>query len=95
MSPSTQQANAMTKDDIFARIVTILNETFDIDAAVVTPASRLYDDLEIDSIDAVDLIVQLKPLVGKRLQPEAFKSVRTVQDVVDALHSLVSSPAAA
>src|SRR5687768_4021493 len=72
MSPSTQQANAMTKDDIFARIVTILNETFDIDAAVVTPASRLYDDLEIDSIDAVDLIVQLKPLVGKRLQPEAF-----------------------
>jgi acyl carrier protein len=95
MSPSTQQANAMTKDDIFARIVTILHETFDIDAAVVTPASRLYDDLEIDSIDAVDLIVQLKPLVGKRLQPEAFKSVRTVQDVVDALHSLVSSPAAA
>ncbi len=94
MSPSTQQANAMTKDDIFARIVTILQETFDIDAAVVTPASRLYDDLEIDSIDAVDLIVQLKPLVGKRLQPDAFKSVRTVQDVVDALHALVSSPAA-
>jgi acyl carrier protein len=85
----------MTKDDIFARIVTILHETFDIDAAVVTPASRLYDDLEIDSIDAVDLIVQLKPLVGKRLQPDAFKSVRTVQDVVDALHALVSSPAAA
>lgn len=95
MSPSTQQANAMTKDDIFARIVTILHETFDIDAAAVTPASRLYDDLEIDSIDAVDLIVQLKPLVGKRLQPDAFKSVRTVQDVVDALHNLVSSPAAA
>jgi acyl carrier protein len=95
MSPSTQQANAMTKDDIFVRIVTILHETFDIDAAAVTPASRLYDDLEIDSIDAVDLIVQLKPLVGKRLQPDAFKSVRTVQDVVDALHSLVSSPAAA
>lgn len=84
----------MTKDDIFARIVTILHETFDIDAAIVTPASRLYDDLEIDSIDAVDLIVQLKPLVGKRLQPDAFKSVRTVQDVVDALYSLLSSPAA-
>jgi len=95
MSPSTSQTHAMTKDDIFARIVTILHETFDIDTAAVTPASRLYDDLEIDSIDAVDLIVQLKPLVGKRLQPEAFKSVRTVQDVVDALHSLVSSPAAA
>lgn len=94
MSPSIQQATAMTKDDIFARIVTILHETFDIDAATVTPASRLYDDLEIDSIDAVDLIVQLKPLVGKRLQPDAFKSVRTVQDVVDALYSLLSTPTA-
>jgi acyl carrier protein len=83
----------MTKDDIFARIVSILHDTFDIDAASVTPQARLYDDLEIDSIDAVDLIVQLKPLVGKRLQPDAFKSVRTVQDVVDALHRLLGDSA--
>ena len=75
----------MTKDDIFARIVEILNQTFDIEPSRITRESRLGEDLDIDSIDAVDLIVQLKPLVGKRLQPEAFKSVRTVQDVVDAL----------
>jgi len=83
----------MTKDDILAKIVTILHETFDIDPARVRPEARLMEDLDIDSIDAVDLIVQLKPLVGKRLQPEAFKSVRTVQDVVDALHPLVHAPA--
>ena len=79
----------MTKDDIFARIVEILNQTFDIEPARITRESRLGEDLDIDSIDAVDLIVQLKPLVGRRLQPEAFKSVRTVQDVVDALYGLV------
>ena len=79
----------MTKDDIFARIVEILNQTFDIEPARITRESRLGEDLDIDSIDAVDLIVQLKPLVGKRLQPEAFKTVRTVQDVVDALYGLV------
>lgn len=83
----------MTKDDIFAKIADILRDTFDIDAASITPQARLYDDLEIDSIDAVDLIVQLKPLVGKRLQPEAFKTVRTVQDVVDALYSLLHDSA--
>jgi acyl carrier protein len=83
----------MTKDDIFARIVAILQETFDIEASRITPEAKLYDDLDIDSIDAVDLIVQLKPLVGKRLQPEAFKSVRTVQDVVDALFGLVNDTA--
>ena len=85
----------MTKDEIFRRIVTILQDTFEIDPARVKLDARLYDDLEIDSIDAVDLIVQLKPLVGKRLEPEAFKSVRTVADVVDALHSLIDTPSPA
>lgn len=80
----------MNKDDIFQKIVEILSESFDIEAARITPRAKLYDDLDIDSIDAVDLIVQLKPLVGKRLQPEAFKSVRTVQDVVDALYTLTA-----
>lgn len=83
----------MTKDEIFQTIVNTLQETFEIDAARVKPESRLYDDLDIDSIDAVDLIVQLKPLVGRRLQPDAFKTVRTVQDVVDALHDLMQVPA--
>lgn len=79
----------MTKDEILKTIVNTLQETFEIEASRVKPEARLYEDLDIDSIDAVDLIVQLKPLVGRRLQPEAFKSVRTVQDVVDALHGLM------
>lgn len=79
----------MTKDEIYQRIVQILQDTFDIEAQRITLASKLYEDLDIDSIDAVDLIVQLKPLAGKRLNAEAFKSVRTIQDVVDALHALV------
>ena len=84
----------MTKDQILERIARIMEETFEIAAARVTLQARLYDDLEIDSIDAVDLIVQLKPIVGKRLQPDAFKSVRTVQDIVDALHTLMHDSAA-
>ena len=83
----------MNKTEIFDRIVAILGDAFDIDRQTVTPQARLYEDLGIDSIDAVDLIVQLKPLVGKRMQPDAFKSVRTVQDVVDAMHG-VMEPAA-
>jgi len=82
----------MTKDEILGRIARIMEETFEIDAARVTPQAKLYDDLEIDSIDAVDLIVQLKPLAGRRLEPEAFKAVRTVGDVVDALHDLLNNP---
>jgi acyl carrier protein len=85
----------MTRDDILQRVATILVETFEVDRSKVTLDAKLYDDLEIDSIDAVDLIVQLKPLVGRRLEPDTFKSVRTVSDVVEALHGLVNNPAAA
>ncbi|MCB4787377.1 acyl carrier protein [Delftia sp. Lp-1] len=84
----------MNKETIYERIVEILTETFDIEAERITPEARLHDDLDIDSIDAVDLIVQLKPLVGRRLNAEAFKSVRTIQDVVDALHQLMQEDSA-
>ena len=85
----------MTKEDIYQRIAQILQETFDIEVERIRPEAKLYEDLDIDSIDAVDLIVQLKPLAGKRLNAEAFKSVRTIQDVVDALHALISETQAA
>lgn len=84
----------MTKQELLARITAILHETFEIDPARVAPEARLYEDLDIDSIDAVDLIVQLKPLLGRNLQPDAFKSVRTVQDVVDVLYGLIREEAA-
>lgn len=80
----------MTQQELFNHLAAILHETFDIDPALIKPESRLNEDLDIDSIDAVDLIVKLKPLVGKRLQPDAFKSVRTLQDVVDAVHGLLN-----
>ncbi|MBL8278479.1 MAG: acyl carrier protein [Pelomonas sp.] len=83
----------MTDQEIFDRLRSILVDTFDIEAERVSTQSKLYDDLDIDSIDAVDLIVKLKPLVGKRLQPEAFKAVRTVQDVIDALQGLLQADA--
>lgn len=83
----------MTQDQIFARIVDILSDTFDVEASRVSIASRLGEDLDIDSIDAVDLIVQLKPLIGSNLRPEAFKSVRTVGDVVDVVHAMMHAPA--
>jgi acyl carrier protein len=82
--------NAMTKEQIYSALVDMLHEMFELDKAKITPEANLYTDLDIDSIDAVDLAVKLKDMTGKRLQPEVFKSVRTVQDVVDALAALLS-----
>lgn len=84
----------MTKTELYEHLRDLLQQTFDTDPARIVPEARLYDDLDIDSIDAVDLIVKLRPLLGKRLEPDAFKSVRTVQDVVDAVHGLLAEQAA-
>jgi acyl carrier protein len=82
-------SNAMTREDIYPMMVDILHEMFELDKSKITLDADLYSDLDIDSIDAVDLAVKLKELTGKRLQPEVFKSIRTVQDVVDALAGLL------
>lgn len=85
----------MQKDEIFQRIATILQDTFDIAPERISPGATLGGDLDIDSIDAVDLIVQLKPLLGGNLRPEAFKAVRTVQDVVDTVYAMLHAGDAA
>ena len=85
----------MSKDELYGRISDILQNTFGIESARISLAARLGEDLDIDSIDAVDLIVQLKPLLGGNLRPEAFKSVRTVSDVIEALHGMMHASAEA
>jgi len=84
----------MTKQEVYEKLVEVLCETFEFAPEKIKPESRLNEELDIDSIDAVDLLVRMKPFLGnKRLPPEVFKTVRTVQDVVDALHQLtVSAP---
>jgi acyl carrier protein len=82
--------STMSKDQIYTCLVDVLHEMFELDKSKITPEANLYTDLDIDSIDAVDLAVKLKQMTGKRLQPEIFKTVRTVQDVVDALAALLA-----
>jgi acyl carrier protein len=85
--------NSMSKEEIYLWLVNVLHEMFEIDKDKATLQANLYTDLDIDSIDAVDLVVKLKQLTGKRLQPDVFKAVRTVQDVVDALAAMLAEDA--
>lgn len=82
--------SAMSKAEIQCWITDTLHEMFEIDKFSITAQSNLYADLDIDSIDAVDLAVKLRELTGKRLTPETFKSVRTVEDMVNAVADLMA-----
>ena len=77
-----------TKEELFAELQDIFVELFELDKSDVTLEATLYDELDIDSIDAVDLVVKLKEVTGKKIQPEEFKAVRTVSDVVEAVYAL-------
>ncbi|CAI0941880.1 Acyl carrier protein [Serratia quinivorans] len=81
----------MDKQEIYLQIQALLVKLFELDADDIKPESRLYEELELDSIDAVDLVVHLQKTTGKKIKPEMFKSVRTVQDVVDAIDELLKS----
>ena len=78
----------MTRDEILKELQTIFVDLFEVDPADVTLGANLYEDLDIDSIDAVDLMVKLRDLTGKKIDPEAYKKIRTVNDTVDAVVDL-------
>jgi acyl carrier protein len=80
----------VTPAQILERIQAIFHENFGIDPATVTPQTRLFDELDLDSIDAVDLVIRLQEMTGKRIKPEEFKSVRTVNDVIVAVQKLLA-----
>lgn len=74
----------MTENDIRQILLATLEDLFELDPATIKGDTNLYEDLEIDSIDAIDLIDHIKRQTGYKLQAEDFKSVRTVDDVVHA-----------
>ncbi len=73
-------------DQIYQTLKTSLVDLFEIDPERIQPDADLYNDLNIDSIDAIDLIDHIKRATGQKLQADDFRSVRTVQDVVDAVN---------
>jgi acyl carrier protein len=79
----------MTKAEILTKLSGYLEEYFEIPRAKITLEAHLYTDLDLDSIDAVDLIVKLQELTQKKIAPTDFKEVRTVGDVVDRVYEML------
>ncbi|QKG29157.1 acyl carrier protein [Campylobacter sp. RM16187] len=75
----------MTRDEIFKILKDALTELFEIEEDRIKPETLIYEDLQIDSIDAIDMIDYIKRKTGYRLMPEDFKSVKTLDDIVKAV----------
>lgn len=79
----------MTKDEIYKELKAVLVKSFMIDEAEIRPEADLYEDLDFDSIDAIDLAAKIYNVTGTQLKPEQFKGVRTINDAVDVIHELI------
>ncbi|WP_207261054.1 acyl carrier protein [Desulfovibrio sp. Huiquan2017] len=76
----------MTDEEVTARIDELLVEEFELDPAAMSPEAKFKDDLDLDSLDAVDMVVVLEQAFHFKIKKdEAFQSIRTLGD----LHAFV------
>ena len=83
----------MNRADILAEISRTLVEMFQLDPKIVTADARLVEDLDLDSIDAIDLAAKMQELTGKRLTEDDLKELHTVQDVVGVVERMLRDQA--
>ena len=81
----------MTKEALYAKVQDILVNEFEIPGDKIRPDALLADDLDLDSIDFIDIIGKVKEFIPGKINPDDFKKVQTVQDVTDALFPYVQS----
>jgi acyl carrier protein len=76
----------VTRAEVLELVRRVLAAEFELDAGAIDEATHLVDDLDLDSVDAVALAVRLEEETDLALEEEALKALRTVGDVVGAVH---------
>ncbi len=85
----------MTREEIIERVNGFLVEEFEVDAADIKPVANLKETLKLDSLDYVDLVVEIESNFGFKVKPEDFQSIHTFQDFYDYIIAKVESSVAA
>ena len=78
-----------TKEQIFEELKNILNEELEISENDIHLEANLFEDLDLDSIDAVDIAVRMQKFTNKKLSPAEFKQIKTINDIVEAVYGLL------
>ena len=80
------RAPAPSKAEVYDRLRDVLIGEFGLRAEQLRPEARLVNDLDLDSIDWIDMAVALEVQLGRELKEQELTSIRTIQDVVDVIH---------
>lgn len=80
---------ALSKEEIFNKICDLLENDFECPRDKLKPETKMFEDLDLDSIDAVDLIVRLQKMTETKVQPEEFKQIRTLWDITEVIYNII------
>lgn len=80
----------MTKEVVIEKVNKFLIEEFEIEEELVTPDANLKDDLDIESLDFVDIAVEIEKEFNFKLNGEEMVNVRTLSDLYDYILSKAS-----
>lgn len=83
-----------SKQEILAHVRAAMAELFELEPAAIELDAHLVDDLDLDSIDAIDMAARLQQMTGRRVPEEMLKSIRTIADVVELVHAQLAECAA-
>lgn len=81
----------VSKEEILRKVQEVLVSGFELRDDQVLPTARVVDDLELDSLDRVDLVVRLEQEVDLEIEEEELKAIETVQDIVDVIYRKLSA----
>jgi acyl carrier protein len=74
---------ATSREEIFDRVKEVLVEQLGVDGADVADAASFQEDLDADSLDLVELIMELEDRFGVKISDEDAQGIQTVGQAVD------------
>lgn len=82
----------MAISDVVSQVNNVMHEGFEIPLEKLTPSATIFGDLGLDSLDAVDMLVNLEDKIGVKVDVDRIRSVRTLQDIYDLVEDVSARP---
>jgi acyl carrier protein len=82
----------MANADVVSQVNHVMHDGFEIPFEKLTPTATIFGDLGLDSLDAVDMLVNLEDKIGVKVDVERIRSVRTLQDIYDLVEAVSARP---
>lgn len=79
----------MDKQSLIKEINQVMIDGFELDPAQLTPEAKIVDDLELDSLDAIDMLVFLEEKIKIKVDAETFRTVKTLDDVYNVVEKVL------